>query len=99
MMPPFLTFSLSGTTGLLLVSIGVLGLCVAGMAFNILFRKNGQFPETETGKNKNMRKLGITCVKQDELNRRNNPPQKNAEAAHCSDCTACTVSRIILPDS
>ena len=43
---------------LLLVGISVIGLC-----FNIIFRKNGQFPETEISNNKEMKKLGIRCDK------------------------------------
>jgi len=45
----------------------VLALCVVGLAISILLRKGGKFPETEVGSNKHMRKLGITCAKQDEL--------------------------------
>jgi len=40
---------------------------MVGMAFNILFRKNGKFPRYQVGHNKEMRKLGITCVKHDEI--------------------------------
>lgn len=41
----------------ILLGIGVLGIC-----FNIIFRKNGKFPETEVSRNENMRKLGIKCM-------------------------------------
>jgi len=34
---------------------------------NILFRKDGKFPETEVGRNKKMKDLGITCPKCDEM--------------------------------
>ena len=47
-----------------------IGLSVFGLCFNIIFRKNGKFPETEISRNKEMRKLGIRCAKEDEL--RNN---------------------------
>jgi hypothetical protein len=80
-----LHLSLSGTGWLVLVSIGALGLCVAGLAFNILFRKNGKFPETEVGKNTNMRKLGITCVKHEEMNCLKKSNQ-NDTAQDCSNC-------------
>ncbi|MBO8453317.1 MAG: hypothetical protein IAC07_01170, partial [Bacteroidetes bacterium] len=46
---------------LLLVGISVIGLC-----FNIIFRKNGQFPDTEISHNPAMKKLGIRCAKEDE---------------------------------
>jgi hypothetical protein len=74
---------------LVLVSVVVVGLCVAGLAFNILVRKNGKFPETEVGRNKHMRKLGITCVKQEEMNRWKNAAQENTAAGDCGDCSEC----------
>jgi hypothetical protein len=36
------------------------------LGFNIFFRKKS-FPETEIGRNKQMRKLGLTCPKCDEI--------------------------------
>ena len=45
---------------LLLVGISVIGLC-----FNIIFRKNGRFPDTEISSNPAMRKLGIRCAKEE----------------------------------
>lgn len=54
-----------------------------GLAFNILFRKNGRFPSYEVGHNKEMRKLGITCVKHDEYKCFANL-KKNV--ANCSSC-------------
>jgi hypothetical protein len=50
-----------------LLTIALVGLAFAGLGINILFRKNGKFPETEVGSNKNMKNLGITCTKQDEM--------------------------------
>lgn len=81
----FLYISLSGIGWLVLVSIGALGLCMAGLAFNMLVRKNGKFPETEVGKNKNMRKLGITCVKQEEMNclKQSKPNDAAPDCSHC----------------
>lgn len=51
----------------ILISILLVGLAFAGLGVNILFRKNGRFPQTEVGSNKNMKNLGITCTKQDEM--------------------------------
>jgi hypothetical protein len=42
-------------------------LIFAGLSLNILIRKNGKFPVTAIGRNKEMRKRGITCVKHDEI--------------------------------
>jgi hypothetical protein len=49
-----------------LVSIVLIGIAFIGLGLNILFRKNGKFPETEIGHNKHMKRLGITCVKCEE---------------------------------
>ena len=67
----------------------VLALCMAGLGINILLRKGGKFPETEVGSNKNMRKLGITCAKQDELH-------KWKKAKHCSvhNCNHCGAPKV-----
>jgi hypothetical protein len=51
----------------IILSIALLGLCVAGLAITILVKKNGKFPDTEIGRNKNMRKLGIRCAREDAL--------------------------------
>ena len=50
-----------------LAAIVFVGLCVLGLGFNIIFRKNGHFPDTEIETNPNMRRLGIKCAKQEEL--------------------------------
>ena len=50
-----------------LITIVLVGFAFAGLGVNILFRKNGKFPQTEVGSNKNMKNLGITCTKQDEM--------------------------------
>jgi hypothetical protein len=68
---------------ILVISVVLLSISMIGLAFNILFRKNGRFPSYEVGRNKEMRKLGITCVKHDEYkcfaNLKNNTV----------DCSAC----------
>ena len=50
-----------------LSTIVLVALAFAGLGVNILFRKNGKFPQTEVGSNKNMKNLGITCTKHDEM--------------------------------
>ncbi|MCX6223235.1 MAG: hypothetical protein NTV01_00525 [Bacteroidia bacterium] len=52
---------------LFLITIVLVALAFAGLGFSIFFRKNGKFPQTEVGNNKNMKNLGITCTKQDEM--------------------------------
>jgi len=49
-----------------LLAFAVIALCVFGMCFNIIFRKDGEFPEYEVSKNKDMRRLGIRCMHEEE---------------------------------
>jgi hypothetical protein len=51
----------------IILAIVLVGFCVLALAVRIIVKKNGQFPETGVGKNRNMRKLGIRCTKQDEI--------------------------------
>ena len=45
-----------------LVAAALVGLCVFGMCFNIIFRKK-EFPKYDVGSNEEMRKRGIRCYK------------------------------------
>ncbi len=47
---------------LVLISVVLLALALAGMAITILVKPKGKFPETHVGHNKEMRKRGITCA-------------------------------------
>ena len=51
---------------LLLLTFIILGLCVFLLCFNIIFKKDGKFPDTEIEHNKEMRKRGIQCAKMEE---------------------------------
>ena len=51
---------------LLLLTFAIVGLCVFLLCFNIIFRKDGKFPDTEIEHNKEMRKRGIQCAKMEE---------------------------------
>lgn len=37
------------------------------LGISVFIRKNGKFPAFEIGKNKEIKKLGITCARHDEL--------------------------------
>ena len=50
-----------------IASLVLVALCVFGLCFNIIFRKDGKFPETEIENNKEMRKRGIKCAKEEEI--------------------------------
>ena len=49
-----------------LITLGIVALAVFGLCFNIIFRKNGEFPEYEVSSNKEMRKLGIKCMREQD---------------------------------
>ncbi|HEC41996.1 MAG TPA: hypothetical protein ENI20_04130 [Bacteroides sp.] len=50
----------------LILSSILLGLAFVGLAFRVLFVRDGRFPQISIGKNKEMARLGISCVKHDE---------------------------------
>jgi hypothetical protein len=52
---------------IILLTIALTAIAFLAIGFNIFFRKNGKFPETEVGRNRHMRNLGITCPKCDEI--------------------------------
>ena len=51
---------------LFLLTLALVALCVLGLCFNIIFRKDGKFPDTEIEHNKPLRKKGIQCAKVEE---------------------------------
>jgi hypothetical protein len=59
---------------ILLLTTLIVAICMVLMAITILIKKNGRFPNTHVGGNKEMRKRGIKCVEaQDRDSRRENP--------------------------
>ena len=74
------------------VALVLVGLGVFGMCFNIIFRKNGKFPEYEVGSNQEMRKRGIICVNEEERQRRRRAQAggKNTKQLNCNEsCSDC----------
>ena len=73
---------------LVLVAAGVFGMC-----FNILFRKDGAFPEYEVGSNKEMRRLGIRCMKEEmeELDRKVRPVHAACTGRTEPSCEGCSL--------
>ncbi len=53
---------------ILIISLILLSLAMLGMALNILVKKKGKFPAYMIGHNRDMHKLGISCVKHEEIN-------------------------------
>jgi hypothetical protein len=50
-----------------LITLIFIALAFAGLALNILVKKNGRFPSYKVGHNRDMKRMGITCVKHDEI--------------------------------
>jgi len=48
------------------IAIILVAIAFLALGVSIFFRRDGKFPETEIGKNKKMRELGIYCVKCEE---------------------------------
>ncbi len=69
---------------ILLLSVVLISLSMLGLGLNILIKKKGKFPSYQVGHNKDMHKLGISCVKHDERKDLRKKRMKNGE-----DCGAC----------
>lgn len=74
---------------ILILSIAVVALCVFGMCFNIIFRKDGKFPDGEISRNKELRKRGIVCAKEEELRLWGKDHGKKNPTCADLGCTAC----------
>lgn len=77
-----------------LLSVIIVGLCVFGMCFNIIFRENGQFPDGEISHNKELRKRGIICAKEEELRlwgRKHGKDNPTCSDLGCTSCGGCHI--------
>jgi hypothetical protein len=53
---------------IILVSVVLVGIAIAGLAFRILFKKGGKFPNTHVSGNKYLKRNGVYCSQtQDRL--------------------------------
>lgn len=57
---------MSSVLTVILLSVVIVGLAVFGLCFNIIFRKNGRFPDGEVGHSKELRKRGIVCMREED---------------------------------
>ena len=55
----------------LIIVLTIVVISFVFLGFNIFFRRK-TFPETEIGRNKEMRKLGLSCPKCDEIREHRN---------------------------
>ncbi|MDR1898129.1 MAG: hypothetical protein LBR10_15220 [Prevotellaceae bacterium] len=72
---------------LFFVTAILIALCFAGTGIRIWIK--GEFADTEIGRNKNMRKLGITCTKEDEMKLYGNNHSDNKDCGTCFFATKC----------
>ncbi|MBR7157486.1 MAG: hypothetical protein IKD16_03725 [Bacteroidales bacterium] len=80
---------------LVLLCIVIVGLCVFLLCFNIIFRKDGKFPDTEIEHNLEMRKRGIQCAKIEEKKlwgKKNRKAGSKTEAECNNDCGSCAAN-------
>jgi len=62
---------------LIIITVGLIGVCVLGFGVKIFFHHSHQFPETSAGHSPELRKCGIRC------------PHAEEEEAK-KECTSCT---------
>jgi hypothetical protein len=68
---------------ILILALIIISLSTVGMMLNIIIKKKGRFPAYRVGHNKDMRRIGISCVKHDEI-RCHNKRLKDEKA--CAGC-------------
>ncbi|MDR0754311.1 MAG: hypothetical protein LBF04_02870 [Prevotellaceae bacterium] len=69
-----------------ITAVCIILICFAAMSVSIWIKKNGKFPETEISRNKNMKKLGIKCIRQEEMEQQN---KNSKQKTNCDDCEGC----------
>ena len=74
-----------------LLAILLLALGVAGMAVSILVKKDGKFPDGEISHNKELRRRGVICAKEEELRlwRKRHPDGKRPDTCPEGGCDGC----------
>lgn len=77
---------------LFLLAIIIIGFCVLALSFNIIFRKNGKFPDGEISHNKALTKQGIQCAKVEERRLWNKKNRRSTESCSDDDCCGCGAS-------
>lgn len=72
----------------LIAAIIFVGIAVFIMCFNIIFRKK-PFPDGEIGHNKELRKRGIICAKEEELKLWGKKSSGKASSICDGSCSSC----------
>lgn len=79
-----------------LLAAVLLAVAVVGMAVTILVKPGGKFPDGEISHNKELRRRGIICAKEEELRlwgrKRHGARGKNGQHAQCpkGGCEGCS---------
>ena len=72
---------------LLLITIPLIALIFAGLAITILLKKDGEFPQTRVGHNKNLRKKKIYCYNtQQKIIDKNIKSSRKSGNISCGSC-------------
>ena len=78
-----------------LAAVLFVGLCVLGLGFNIFFRKGGKFPQTDISSNEEMRKRGIKCPREEEMELLQAGKRPSGCDGHFSDaCRDCALFKL-----
>ena len=86
----------------ILISIVIVALCMFGLCFNIIFKKNGQFPDGEISHNKELRKRGIVCMNEEDEAIWGKAPGKKpghtrkTKSAMDDECSGCGIEDCAL---
>lgn len=78
-----------------LLSVILLAAAVAGMAVTILVKPGGKFPDGEISHNKELRKRGIICAKEEELRLWGKKKKANGSSFQCPEggCEGCSFKK------
>jgi len=71
---------------LLIPAIALIGFSSIFLGIRMILLRNGKFPQTEVGHNKEMRKRGIICAKAEEIKCRRDIEGKTHTKNPCSSC-------------
>ncbi len=84
---------------ILFLSITIVALAIIGLGVSIFFKKDGKFPETGVGHNPEMKKLGLSCARSEEIKDFQLQQNINATKAQSSQhqinntgCAGCSCS-------
>lgn len=75
-----------------LAAAAVILLCVFGLCFNIIFRKDGRFPQFDVGSNEQMRSRGILCMSEEQKLMDASLGKKVCSGNFSEACEGCTLN-------